>query len=222
VIGNPVIGNAMAKCKIIQLDVHRRQVRDAAAEARVPSRADAKQEREKSPKALVKTGRVFYGFSTPAPFLTEMMQSAERPEPSPEVRKSLQSGVLAYKRTKNDELRILLVSRKRSKDWGIPKGNVEPYLTFAESAAKEAFEEAGVLGRISPYPVGVFRARKRLPDSRSRRIVEVWIYLLEVAEALSDWPEKRERRIKWVSCEAAARQLREPVLAHLCHRLAQS
>ena len=52
-------------------------------------------------------------------------------------------------------------------------------------------------------------------------MLEVWVYLLEVAELLADWPEM-VRGDAWVSCEAAARQLREPVLAHLCHRLAQS
>ena len=39
---------------------------------------------------------------------------------------------------------------------------------------------------------------------------------------LTNWPEKGKRKIKWVSCEAAARHLREPLLAQLCHRLAKS
>jgi hypothetical protein len=54
------------------------------------------------------------------------------------------------------------------------------------------------------------------------QVIEVWIYLLEVTETLSDWPEKGKRQTRWVSCETAARELREPVLVHLCHRLAQS
>jgi 8-oxo-dGTP pyrophosphatase MutT (NUDIX family) len=114
-----------------------------------------------------------------------------------------------------------LISRKRSKKWGIPKGKVEPTLTFPETAAKEAFEEAGVIGYISPSSVGMFRARKRTVSPQIRQTIEVWVYLLEVAEIAPDWPERGKRATRWVTCEAAARHLREPVLAHLCHRLAQ-
>ena len=134
----------------------------------------------------------------------------------------LEAGVLAYRRHKSGEPLILLISKKRSKKWGIPKGKVEPDLNFGENAAKEAFEEAGVIGRVSPYSIAMFRTRKRRANSQQRYVIEVWIYLLEVTEVLSNWPEKGKRVIKWVSCEVAAQQLREPVLAHLCHRLAQS
>jgi 8-oxo-dGTP pyrophosphatase MutT (NUDIX family) len=131
----------------------------------------------------------------------------------------LESGALAYRRLKNGKLLILLVSKKRSKKWGIPKGKVNASLSLGETAAKEAFEEAGVIGRISPNSVGMFRAKKGTPIPKN---IEVWVYLLEVDETLSDWPEKGKRQIRWASCKAAARELREPVLTHLCHRLAQS
>ena len=57
---------------------------------------------------------------------------------------------MAYRRQKQGELQILLVSNKRSKKWGIPKGRAEPHMSSSEIAAKEAFEEAGVIGYISP------------------------------------------------------------------------
>jgi 8-oxo-dGTP pyrophosphatase MutT (NUDIX family) len=123
----------------------------------------------------------------------------------------------------NGEPLILLISKKRSKKWGIPKGKILPHLGFPENAAKEAFEEAGVIGYISPSSVGMFRAKKRSANPLlEQQIIEVWVYLLEVTETLSDWPEKGKRTTRWVSCEAAAGQLREPVLVNLCHRLAQS
>jgi hypothetical protein len=37
------------------------------------------------------------------------------------------------------------------------------------------------------------------------RIVEVWVYLLEVTETLPDWLEKDERAPRWVTRNAAAR-----------------
>src|SRR6185369_16169006 len=93
--------------------------------------------------------------------------------------------------------------------------------SFPENAAKEAFEEAGVVGNISPTSIGMYRAKKRSLNPQIRLVVEVWIYLLEVTEILADWPEKHKREIRWVSCEVAAQHLREPVLAHLCHRIAR-
>jgi 8-oxo-dGTP pyrophosphatase MutT (NUDIX family) len=86
------------------------------------------------------------------------------------------AGALAYRRLENGELEILLVSKKRSKRWGISKGRVNAALSFGETAAKEAFEEAGVIGRVSPNSVGMFRANKTTPTPK---IVEVWVYLLE-------------------------------------------
>jgi 8-oxo-dGTP pyrophosphatase MutT (NUDIX family) len=131
----------------------------------------------------------------------------------------LESGALAYRRLKNGELVILLVSKKRSKKWGIPKGRVNAALSFGETAAKEAFEEAGVIGRVSPNSIGMFRAKKGTPIPKN---IEVWVYLLEVDKTLSNWPEKKTRQTRWVSCKVAARELREPMLTHLCHCLAQS
>jgi 8-oxo-dGTP pyrophosphatase MutT (NUDIX family) len=134
----------------------------------------------------------------------------------------LESGVLAFRREENGEPLILLISKRRSKKWGIPKGRAEPYLSLHENAAKEAFEEAGVIGNVAPITVGMFRAKKSTADPTRKRVIEVWVYLLEVTETLQDWPEREKRATRWVTCEVAARQLREPVLTRLCHRLARS
>lgn len=155
------------------------------------------------------------------PLATEMMQAQNAAPATQDQAAVRESGVLAFRRKGNGDPRILLISRRRSKKWGIPKGKVEPTLTFAETAAKEAFEEAGVIGYISPDSVGMFRARKRVGNPQVPQTVEIWVYLLEVVATASDWPERGKRATRWVSCEAAARHLREPVLAHLCLRLAQ-
>ena len=112
---------------------------------------------------------------------------------SPEnTQRRLQSGALAYRHAEDGELRILLVSKRRSKQWGIPKGTIAPGLSFGAKAAKEAFEEAGVEGIMSLNSVGVFRAVKR-----------------------------NLRQIKWVPCSDAATELREPMLSDLCRGLAE-
>ena len=157
------------------------------------------------------------------PLATEMMSAQQVAPPMLPARPTtLESGVLAFRRESNGDPRVLLISRRRSKKWGIPKGRVVSHLSFRENAVKEAFEEAGVVGHVSPFSVGVFRAEKRRANSPQPEVIEVWIYLLEVAEMLSDWPEREKRATRWVTCEAAARRLREPVLVQLCHRLAQN
>jgi ADP-ribose pyrophosphatase YjhB (NUDIX family) len=155
-------------------------------------------------------------------WLEEIMRSPQVAPPRADGTALLESGVLAYRCNKKGQPSILMVSKKRSKKWGIPKGHLKPHLSFSENAAKEALEEAGVIGRISPHAIAMFRAKRRALVPSVYQVIEVWIYLLEVTETLSDWPEKGKRQTRWVSCETAARELREPVLVHLCHRLAQS
>jgi 8-oxo-dGTP pyrophosphatase MutT (NUDIX family) len=197
--------------KVIKLAKFRR-LRDRAAPPKT-----------KPPKR--EKGRKWRGFATEVlstPLAEDMARSRQTASARPPGQQPLlESGVLAFRYEGNGEPLVLLISKKRSKKWGIPKGRIPPHLSFPESAAKEAFEEAGVIGRVSPSAVGMFRAEKSGASSLTRQIIEVWVYLLEVTEALSEWPEKGKRTTRWVSCEAAARQLREPVLTHLCHRLAQ-
>ena len=59
-------------------------------------------------------------------------------------------------------------------------------------------------------------------NSNVEQTIEVWVYLLEVTTVLSNWPEKEKRHTTWMPCKMAAQHLREPVLAQLCYRLAQS
>jgi 8-oxo-dGTP pyrophosphatase MutT (NUDIX family) len=187
-----------------------------------------KSKRLGKPKRLGRAveGRTWESFKTSLlemPLAIEMMSAQQATPPMPAAQQAtLESGVLAFRRESNGDPRVLLISRRRSKKWGIPKGRVVPHLSFRDNAVKEAFEEAGVLGHVSPSSVGVFRAKKRVANDQRPEIMEVWVYLLEVAETLPDWPEKGKRATRWVSCETAARQLREPVLVHLCHWLAQN
>jgi 8-oxo-dGTP pyrophosphatase MutT (NUDIX family) len=129
----------------------------------------------------------------------------------------LQSGAFAFRRSRNGEIAVLVVKKPHSKNWGIPKGNAEPELSLAENAAKEAFEEAGVKGRIVPHAAGTYRAVKRIYGLKV--VIEVYVHLLEVFETAKKWPEMDEREIRWCSPREAAVLLREPLLVELCNRL---
>ncbi|HEV2674984.1 MAG TPA: NUDIX hydrolase [Aliidongia sp.] len=136
---------------------------------------------------------------------------------SPKHPPLLESGVLAYRLDRRGEPRVLVVTTAKNHRWGIPKGRVEPHLSFGDNAAKEAFEEAGIVGEVTPTSVGMYRATKR--RSTCETVIEVWVYLMKVTETLKDFPEKGRRELKWVSPQEAARLLREPCLAKLCQAL---
>jgi 8-oxo-dGTP pyrophosphatase MutT (NUDIX family) len=163
--------------------------------------------------SITDTGRL-------SPLLAEMMRAPAAAPPLPVGKPILEAAALACRRRKDGELSILLVSKRRSGKWGVPKGRLDGNLTFGEVAAKEAFEEAGIKGRVSPNSIGMFRVKKRTPSRQHSQVIEVWVYLMEVTKCLHEWPEKGKREIRWVSCETAAQQLREPMLADICHRLA--
>jgi hypothetical protein len=55
----------------------------------------------------------------------------------------------------------------------------KPHMSSSEIAAKEAFEEAGVIGYISPNLGGMFRARKQSTSGLPHQIIDVWVYCLK-------------------------------------------
>lgn len=114
-----------------------------------------------------------------------------------------QSGALPYAIV-DDRMAFLLVTSRRSGLWIFPKGAIEPDMTPWESAALEAYEEAGVLGDIGTQPVGRYQA---LAGSGGSKLIEVDLYPLLVTSQLEDWKEKGERLRHWVTLAEARRLL---------------
>lgn len=108
-----------------------------------------------------------------------------------------QSGVIPYRR-KEGRVHVLLITSRGGKKWIVPKGFIEADLSPAESAAKEAFEEAGVTGRLQKKAIGAYRYNKW------GQVFEVTLYLLKVRETLTDWPEAEFRQRQWVSLKRAS------------------
>jgi 8-oxo-dGTP pyrophosphatase MutT (NUDIX family) len=80
--------------------------------------------------------------------------------------------------------------------------------TPAVSAAKEAFEEAGVRGAVGPAPVGSFVYDKVDRHGVSNRI-EVDVFPLRVIRQHKNWPERKQRGTKWMLLEEAADSVEE-------------
>ena len=87
---------------------------------------------------------------------------ASRPNGRRSARSTLQYGALPYRFTDDAALEILLLTSRRSKRWIIPKGWPIKRLRPAKSAAREAFEEAGVRGRVEAKSIGLFAYDKIL------------------------------------------------------------
>ena len=118
------------------------------------------------------------------------------------------------------ELRVLLITTRDTGRWLIPKGWPEEDMAPHELAAHEAFEEAGVTGKVSKHPLGGFEYLKRLGAKGTKRC-RVIVFSLEVTEELADWPERFERRREWLRPADAARRIEEAQLASLILDFAQ-
>jgi 8-oxo-dGTP pyrophosphatase MutT (NUDIX family) len=108
-------------------------------------------------------------------------------------------------------LEVLLITSLNSKRWILPKGWPEPELTLAESAAHEAFEEAGVTGKIGAAPVGRYHYLKEKKDGGGVPC-SVDVFALAVTKQLQDWPEKGARKLIWLPLDQAAVRVSEPGL----------
>src|SRR5271157_2828127 len=60
-----------------------------------------------------------------------------------------------------------LLVQSRGGRWIFPKGGAEPGLTLAQSAALEAFEEAGVHGRMEAIPFIRYFRRQEPADTKT-------------------------------------------------------
>ena len=123
-----------------------------------------------------------------------------------------QSGVIPYRQA-GGELLLLLITSRRKKHWVVPKGIVEIDLSEADSAAQEAFEEAGVLGVVHPDSVGEYTYPKWGGTCR------VKIFLMLVQEERKAWPEDFFRERQWLSVEEAAERVDQVGLKKLIQKV---
>jgi 8-oxo-dGTP pyrophosphatase MutT (NUDIX family) len=110
-------------------------------------------------------------------------------------------------RVRSTGIEFLLV-RTRKERWIFPKGSAEPGLTHAQAAALEAFEEAGVHGRMEEVSFTRYIQRKRANMRRSAATeLSVSAHLCEVLRLGP--PQEFNREPTWFSAEKAKRRLRE-------------
>lgn len=101
-----------------------------------------------------------------------------------------QSAVIPY-RKRDGKTKILLITSRSKNKWIIPKGIIEPELSPQKSAAKEALEEAGVVGKVDAGIIATYKYKKW------GGICEVQVYAMRVNEILNEWEEDFRNR-KWI------------------------
>ncbi len=100
----------------------------------------------------------------------------------------------------------MLVTSRETRRWVLPKGWAEAGLAPHDLAAREAFEEGGIVGEAAAEAVGAYGYLKRLPGGRSVEC-RVEVFPLRVERLLGDWPERGQRERRWFTpARAAARR----------------
>lgn len=143
--------------------------------------------------------------------------AAGKPKSAKDWRKPrIQYAALPYRRERDGGLCVFLVTTRESRRWVIPKGWPIRGLKPHDSAAREAYEEAGLEGRVRKKAVGTFTYEKRLDQGLV--LCEVDVFPLEVTRRTKRYPERGQREGRWMEPAEAADLVQEPELAEILRR----
>lgn len=124
----------------------------------------------------------------------------------------LQYGALPWRF--NDEPEIMLITSRDTRRWVIPKGWPMKKRKPNETAALEAFQEGGLLGKIGKKGLGSYHYRKRLTNG-AVLMCRVEVFPLHVLHQRQKWPEKGQRITQWFTYAEAADEVVEEELKEL-------
>lgn len=116
-------------------------------------------------------------------------------------------------------IRVLLITSRGTGRWVIPKGGLIAGLSPHASAAREAEEEAGILGAACPTPLGTYQFRKRRKSGASV-LTDVQVFPFAVTDELDTWDEQHQRERRWFTLADAANAVDEPDLRSLMRSFA--
>jgi 8-oxo-dGTP pyrophosphatase MutT (NUDIX family) len=115
---------------------------------------------------------------------------------------------------------VYLVTSRGSGRWIIPKGNPIRGLAPHKVAAREALEEAGLLGRIERTCIGTFTLDRR--RDRAGIVCRIDVYALEVERQLRQWAEASQRSVRRCNLTTALSLLTLPDLSDMIERFVVS
>ncbi len=124
-----------------------------------------------------------------------------------------QFAALCYK-VVDGETRVLLVTSRRSGRWIVPKGWPVHQMRPAAAAMKEAYEEAGVEGKVIDFCLGLYSYQKTLEEDEDLPCIAA-IFPVKVKKLLKKYPEVGQRKRRWFSLAKAAQKVDEPELSRI-------
>lgn len=108
---------------------------------------------------------------------------------------------------------LYLVTSRGSGRWIIPKGNPMRGLAPHKVAAREALEEAGLVGQIERSCIGMFAFSRRRGGSET--LCHVDVYALAVERQMRRWAEAGQRSVLRCNLPTALSLISAPGLAAL-------
>jgi len=106
---------------------------------------------------------------------------------------------------------VLLITSLTTRRWILPKGWPMQNMTLAEAAAREAAEEAGVIGTVDETPLGDYHYLKEKKDGNALPC-RVSVFALAVSGQHRRFAEKGARELAWLPVQTAASRVSEPGL----------
>ncbi|MFL5327999.1 MAG: NUDIX hydrolase [Gemmataceae bacterium] len=104
---------------------------------------------------------------------------------------------------------ICLVTSSSGKRWVIPKGKIDPQHTPIEAALVEAWEEAGLRGRVVGDAIGSYVYEKM---GRSHHVM---VFIMEVTGVADEWPEQHRRQREWLDVDTAVSRVTDDGLPEM-------
>ena len=107
---------------------------------------------------------------------------------------------------------VLVTAKRQSNIWIFPKGHCEKGVSGKKMCLLEAYEEAGVTGKVKSKKCGTFKYAKMNRDYK------VKYYTMRVEDVLHRWPESRQRKRAIVSISKAMDMLKQDKMKKLLQR----
>lgn len=119
-----------------------------------------------------------------------------------------QSAVIPYRKN-HKGFEVLLITSRKKQNWILPKGIIELGMSPEESAAKEAMEEAGVVGIVEAELLGEYKFDKWGGTCR------VKVFPMCVKKEFDTWPEADIRIREWFKIDQAIKKIKSTDLMEI-------
>ena len=110
----------------------------------------------------------------------------------------------------SDKSKVLMIQSSRRNGWVLPKGGWDKdEKTASAAAAREAWEEAGVIVRVDKDLGHIPDTRPTTAQTKNAPKASYQFFDAIVTEEKADWPEKSKRDRRWFTFAQASQLLQD-------------